>query len=126
MELDTKRLDKEEKRFYGSIVRTVGKDTIGDIARYGCGGGFPGITYYDDILYFIRRNKKFIQNWIQSDIQDGVLIRSNYYLFRKKLNNLETLEIDNFIFLGKLPKVGNCITWIGWYSIESFLFRLVD
>lgn len=126
MKLVTKNLNKEDRKFYNSLVRTVGKDSLSDIAKHGCGGGFPGITYNYDILKFIKNNKSFIRDLIQNDILDGVLIRSDYSLFRDKLDEEDTLEIDNFIFLGKLPKNGTPISWIGWYAIETFVYRLVD
>jgi hypothetical protein len=126
MKLTLKNLTNDEKKFYNSLVKTVGKDSLSDIARHGCGGGYPGITYYDDILSFIKRNKTFICDLIQNDIIEGVLVRSQYSLFRDKLDDEDTIEVDSFIFLGRLPKNGQAISFIGWYAIESFIFRLID
>lgn len=126
MKLQTKNLNKDDKKFYTSLVRTVGKGSLTDIAKHGCGGGFPGITYHYEILEFIKKNKSFIRDLIQNDILDGVLIRSDYSLYGDKLNIFDAFEIDSFIFLGKLPTNGTVISWIGWYAIESFINRLVD
>ncbi len=122
------QLNKDDKKFYNSLVRTVGKDSLHDIARHGAGGGYPGITYVWDCEKFVKNNRQYIRELIQQDIQDGILVRSDYYLFRNKLTDIAIIEIDSFIFLNKWNKniAFDAISWICWYSIESFVFRIID
>jgi hypothetical protein len=122
------QLNKDDKKFYNSLVRTVGKESLKEIARYGAGNGYPGITYVWDCKKFVLRNKDFIRELMQSDIVEGVLVKSDYFLHKNKLDDFATSQIDAFIFLGHVSKDFDCsaISWICWYSIESFVFRIID
>lgn len=37
------------------IVRTVGKESLADVARYGASGGVSGFTYYSDTVAFFKK-----------------------------------------------------------------------
>ena len=40
-----------------SIIRTVGRDSIQDLAEHGADAGFCGITYYRDTVSYYKRHR---------------------------------------------------------------------
>ena len=53
-----------------SIIRTVGRDTIQDLAEHGADAGFCGITYYRDTVMYYKRHRADI-NALVRQTADG-------------------------------------------------------
>lgn len=104
-----------------AIVRTVGLDSLSDIANYGADGGYPGLTWTSDTVAFYKRHKKAIlqlaENMADDLGEDLLKMIANFGCLRQY--KLTTSEVAKALY-------GRCDQWsdtvqnaMTWFAAEE-------
>lgn len=103
-----------------AVVRTVGRESIIDLARHGADAGFSGLTYTRDCVAFYKRHKKAILALAEdmaSDLgQDMLEMIARFNCLRDY--NLSPYEVARAID-GKGEDADTVQNALAWFAAEE-------
>jgi hypothetical protein len=119
-------LNDSQKVIYDYFKKDL-NESWSDIFNNGAGNGYQGITYTNDNLKHLKKNKKAFQDNLREMIDEGIFGEPNepkFSLFGDKFDESETKQVMEYIEKNKIPKDRSVIDFIVWSNVENTAYSL--